>query len=55
VIVTGGFCLVGSVWFVRERPKIAKIMRPIYRELGLLPARNAELIPDVQEPAASGF
>ena len=55
VIVTGALCLAGSLWFVRERPKIAKIMRPIYREMGLLPARNAELIPDVQEPAASGF
>jgi len=55
VIVTGAFCLAGSLWFVRERPKIAKIMRPIYQEMGLLPQRDVELIPDVNEPAASPF
>jgi MFS family permease len=55
VIVTGAFCLAGSLWFVRERPKIAKIMRPIYQEMGLLPRRDVELIPDVNEPAASPF
>jgi len=40
VIVTGGFCIAGSLWFTLELPKIRKIMRPIYEQMGLLPALN---------------
>jgi len=40
VIVTGGFCIAGSLWFTRELPKIRKVMRPIYEQMGLLPALN---------------
>lgn len=36
VIVTGAFCLAGFLWFTFELPKIDKIIRPIYREMGLL-------------------
>ncbi|HET6402443.1 MAG TPA: MFS transporter [Candidatus Kapabacteria bacterium] len=38
VIITGACCVLGAVWFAFERPKIAVVMRPIYREMGLLPA-----------------
>lgn len=38
VIITGACCVLGAVWFAFERPKIAAVMRPIYREMGLLPA-----------------
>ena len=38
VIITGACCVLGAVWFTFERPKIAVVMRPIYREMGLLPA-----------------
>jgi MFS family permease len=38
VILTGAFCLVGSLWFTSELPKVNALMHPIYRELGLLPA-----------------
>jgi MFS family permease len=51
VIVTGTFCLAGSVWFTLELPEIRAIMRPIYREMGLLPAADVDLIPHAQEPA----
>jgi MFS family permease len=51
VIVTGAFCLAGSLWFTLELPKVRAVMRPIYQEMGLLPARDTDLIPDVQEPA----
>ena len=51
VMLTGACCLAGAVWFTLELPKIRAIMRPIYREMGLLPARDMELIPDVQEAA----
>ena len=38
LIITGAFCLLGSLWFTLELPKIRAVMRPIYREMGLLPA-----------------
>jgi MFS family permease len=37
VIITGACCAAGSVWFLFELPKIRPIMRPIYREMGVLP------------------
>ncbi len=40
VILTGAFCILGSVWFTLERPKLKAIMRPIYRDMGLLPVRD---------------
>jgi MFS family permease len=50
VIITGAFCVAGSLWFTLEMPKIKAVMRPIYEEMGLLPAREMEVIPDVEEP-----
>jgi MFS family permease len=38
VMVTGVCCIAGAAWFTLERPKIQAVLRPIYRELGLLPA-----------------
>jgi MFS family permease len=37
VIVTGIFCIAGSIWFTLDLPKVRSIMRPIYQEMGLLP------------------
>jgi MFS family permease len=37
VMVSGAFCLVGSVWFGRQLPRIRQVMRPIYVKLGILP------------------
>jgi MFS family permease len=37
LIFTGAFCIAGSLWFTIELPKIRAVMRPIYREMGLLP------------------
>jgi MFS family permease len=37
IVITGAFCLAGSVWFTAQLSKIRPIMRPIYQELGLLP------------------
>ena len=42
VMINGAFCIAGSLWFALERPKIRVFMRPIYRELGLLPPDLAE-------------
>jgi hypothetical protein len=43
-MVTGAFCLAGSLWFTIELPKIRAVMRPIYQEMGLLP--GLDLLPD---------
>lgn len=51
VMFTGAFCIVGSLWFSLELPKIRAIMRPIYQGMGLLPAQGIGLISDLQEPA----
>jgi MFS family permease len=50
VIVTGAFCIVGSLWFTFELPKVRAVMRPIYEQMGLLPARGLNLIPNPSEP-----
>ena len=36
VIVTGAFCIAGSLWFTSDLPKIRAVMRPIYQEMGLV-------------------
>jgi MFS family permease len=46
VIVTGAFCVLGAWWFTLELPHIRAIMRPIYQKMGLLPARDVNLISD---------
>ncbi len=40
-IATGLCCLAGALWFTLELPKLRAVMWPIYRERGLLPARDA--------------
>lgn len=45
VMLTGASCLAGSLWFAFERPKLRVVMRPIYEQLGLLPARDTDMIP----------
>ncbi len=42
VMVTRMFCVAGALWF--ELPKIRAIMRPIYQEMGLLPAQDLDAI-----------
>jgi hypothetical protein len=45
VMVTRAFCIAGSLWFTDELPKVRTVMRPIYQEMGLLPA------PDIPSPS----
>ncbi|HTX36496.1 MAG TPA: MFS transporter [Bryobacteraceae bacterium] len=40
VMVTGAFCVAGALWFTLDLPKVNALMRPVYYELGLLPARE---------------
>ena len=51
VILTGVCCIAGSIWFAFELPRTRTIMRPIYQEMGVLPARDALLIAETQESA----
>ncbi len=37
VVLTGSCCILGAVWYTTEIPKIRKVMRPIYQQMGLLP------------------
>jgi MFS family permease len=51
VMLTGSFCLAGSLWFALELPKIGEIMRPIYQQNGLLPRQDGDMTCDEYEPA----
>jgi MFS family permease len=55
VIISGAFCLLGAAWFTIERPKISRIIEPIYREMGLVPRTDLDaemnLATDLQESA----
>ena len=44
VMVTGAFCVAGSLWFAL--PKVRAVMRPIYEQIGLLPLRDMAPISD---------
>jgi MFS family permease len=37
MIGAGAICLAGAVWFYSKLPEIRRVIRPIYRELGILP------------------
>jgi len=37
MIWAGAICLAGAVWFYWKLPEIRRVIRPIYRELGILP------------------
>ena len=50
VIITGAFCIAGALWFSIDLPKIRAVMRPIYQEMGLLPAREIDFIPGDSAP-----
>jgi MFS family permease len=43
IMVTGAFCIAGSIWFTLQLSKVRAVMRPIYRQMGLLPNAAAQL------------
>lgn len=45
IMLTGACCLAGAIWFTLELPRLRALMRPIYREKGLLPAGPSEAGP----------
>lgn len=43
-LITGGACVVaGAAWFARKLPQLRRLIRPIYRSLGILPEVAAGL------------
>ena len=42
VMVTGSMCIAGAAWFTVELPKVRRVMRPIYVEMGLMEAEVVE-------------
>ena len=51
VMLTGTFCVVGSVWFTFELPKVRAVMRRIYQEMGLVAVPDLVLNPEEPEAA----
>jgi MFS family permease len=41
VMFSGACCIVGAAWFASRLPRIRNVIRPIYRDLGILPPVNA--------------
>jgi predicted MFS family arabinose efflux permease len=37
LMIGGSLCVVGAAWFCTQLPKIRAIVRPIYRQLGIIP------------------
>jgi MFS family permease len=44
VMLTGSCCIVGAAWFATQIKTIRDHMRPIYIELGIVPARPSKLV-----------
>jgi MFS family permease len=40
VMLSGACCVAGAAWFATQMPVIRKLIRPIYVDLGILPAAN---------------
>jgi MFS family permease len=46
VMITGAFCVAGAIWFSTQLKSIRKIMRPIYIEMGIIPAKLEPTVED---------
>jgi hypothetical protein len=43
VVMSGALCVAGAALFARELPKLRRLVRPIYVQLGILPEVAAGL------------
>lgn len=50
VMISGVFCILGSLWFLSRIPELRRVMRPVYEQLGIIPTRN---LPTVEETGAN--
>jgi MFS family permease len=49
VMFSGACCLAGAAWFAAKRPAIRGWIRPIYRDLGILPPADAPVNAVIQD------
>jgi hypothetical protein len=47
-MITGAFCVAGSIWFTTQLKSIRKVMRPIYVEMGII---RSQLEPAMEDHA----
>lgn len=50
VMITGAFCVAGSIWFTTQLKSIRQVMRPIYIELGII---RSNLEPAMEDQVGS--
>ena len=48
-VITGAFCVAGSLWFLLDLPKIYAIIRPLYQQGGSLAHDPASLVAEATE------
>ena len=48
VVINGAAVVLGALWFLTRLPALRRAVRPIYREMGIIPAPPEEMAP-VQE------
>ena len=46
LVITGAFCILGAGWFATQLPNIRVHIRPVYRELGILPPEVIAVMAD---------
>ncbi|MHB1672776.1 MAG: MFS transporter [Acidobacteriaceae bacterium] len=46
LMITGAFCILGAGWFTTQLPNIRLHIRPIYRDMGILPAEPLTAMAD---------
>ena len=44
VMLTGAFCLAGALWFTFQLPRLHSDMGAVYRDKGLLPVDDEQLV-----------
>jgi MFS family permease len=50
VVISGVSCILGAAWFLTRMKGIRKVMRPIYEQLGIIPAMN---LPEVEQASSN--
>jgi MFS family permease len=52
VMISGACCIVGALWFATRLRLVRSLIRPIYRDLGILPATDAPVTAIIEDSVA---